>query len=478
MNFKDFVNESVFTRRGIFMLNEGIPHLEDLPPEEFISAVRNMSRMIATEKLDGANLIFGFDSRGRFYTSREAKGGGDRFYSVDDYTSRPADNGFKGAHAALQKIAPKLRTIINNGEAVEVEVLFGRQPNAIVYGSNYIAFLRMIPGDNNEMPEQNKIKLLRDELIDEAVSVTIPVTTTFDGLELVSKDMKLVWRFTSTSFIDSKEFEKVDVSKEIDKFEKWLREHPFSSFKTKKDFVEATKQFMLPIKEKLLDQIVRKIKPALRDTDVTDSEDIGIEGIVLLDPQTGKQTKLVDKSIFTLINQFNYSIRNQIKGTYRSPENYKDLYKVFNASIGSEGTTLYDKMLAEIANVIGVPGLSRYTQITRTIKKFNSPQHFINSWKEQDVGRVKSQIADAVKTGLEDVKAARQRFIDEWKDYKLTLKDGRQIQYTEEIYNRTLLVFAETIQELQQMLNGVQNAQTLADIANVLYGTMLKKVFS
>lgn len=476
MRFTEFVTESVVTNRGIFVLNEGIDHIEDLPPEDFVRAVRNMSKMIATEKLDGSNLIFGFDSRGRFYTSREAKGNADRFYSVNDYSNRAADNGFKAAHAALQKVAPKLKKIVDSGEAVEVEVLFGRQPNAIVYGSNYIAFLRMIPGDNGEMPDQDKIKQLHSEFQKDSVTVETPVTTTEDGQSLTTKDVQTKWTFTSVSFVDSHHFERVNTEQELAKFERWLQDNPLSSFKTKKAFLQATREFMLPIKEKLLDGIVRKLKPALRDVDVSPSEDIGVEGVVMLDPKTGKQVKLVDKGIFSLINQFNYAIRNQIKGRGVSTRNYEDMFQLFNASIGPQGASLYDDMLARINQVVGIPGLEKYMGITRTIKKFDSPEDFVKAWKTQDVNQAKSGILAAIKEGISDIDKAREKFRKEKDQYVLRLNNDREIQYTDEVTNRTLMVFAETKQEIQDLWRDVNSSQSLSDIANALYGRQLKAI--
>lgn len=477
MRFSEFVNESVVTKGGVFLLQEGIDHIEDLPPEEFIRAIRNISQMIASEKLDGSNLVFGFDTKGRFYTSREAKGGTDRAYSTNDYTSRAADNGFKAAHTALEKVAPKLKKDVNNGEAVEVEVLFGRQPNAIVYGSNYIAFIRAVPGDNGEMPDQNKIRRLKDELINDVVEVEVPITTTSDGINIITAPQKLSWKFTSVSFIDGHHFKQVDVDEELSQFEEWIKTNPPTSFKTKKAFVDAAKQFMLPIKEKFLNNVVRSLTPALRDSDVESSEDIGIEGVVLFDPQTGKQVKIVDKSVFTLINQFNYAIRNQIKGTSRfNLDNYKELYHTFEASLGVHGDSIYNDMLKRIADVAGIEGLGHYMSITRTIKRFQSAEDFIKAWKIQDVNTAKSKIDSAITEGIKDLDAAKKRFDVEWKKYKLKLKSGKEISYTDEIYNRTLMVFAETRQEMNQMLSGVRNSQTLADLINNIFGKQLKSI--
>lgn len=477
MNFKDFINESVVTNKGIFFLTEGIDHIEDLQPEDFIQTVRNMANMIATEKLDGSNLIFGFDSKGKFYTSREAKGNASRFYSVNDYTTRAADNGFKSAHAGLEKVAPKLKTVVSSGEAVEVEVLFGRQPNAIVYGDNYVAFLRMIPGDSGQMPDQQKVKELHKLMQGDTAEVQVPITTVSDdGTKLETNGTKINWKFTSVSFVDSHHFKQVNIESELSEFEAWSKQNPPASFKTKKAYLAATKQFMLPIKEKLLDGVVRKLKPALRNTEVNSSEDIGVEGVVMLDPKTGKQVKLVDKGIFSLINQFNYAIRNQIKGRGVSTRNYESMFKIFNASIGPQGASVYDDMLARINNVIGVPGLEKYMGITRTIKKFQSPENFVEAWKTQDIQQARGGITSAVQEGIKDVDQARQKFINEKDQYVLKLSDDKEIQYTDEVTKRTLLVFAETKKEMEEILINVQNSQSLGDIAAALYSRQLKSI--
>ena len=63
-----------------------IQHIDDLDIKSFISAVRNIGTMQATEKLDGANLWFGLDDAGRLFTSRTGKRDDSaRFYSEADY---------------------------------------------------------------------------------------------------------------------------------------------------------------------------------------------------------------------------------------------------------------------------------------------------------------------------------------------------------------------------------------------------------
>lgn len=474
MNFKQFNEDTIRTNHGVYHLNEYISHIEDLPPEEFLHSVKNIATLIATEKLDGANLTIGIDKEGNLYTSREAKGG-NRTYK-NTAPTRAGENGFCAAFTALKQSESMIKKVLKAGDAVECEILFGRQPNAIVYGSNYIAFLRMVPGDSGEQPDQRKLHELIETLKDHSEKVECTLISTIDGSKLYSMDQTVHFKFVSAAKIDSFEFHKVDLRKELHDFETWLHKHPPSTFNTKKDFISAaTDQFMLPIKEKLVDEILRKAKPAFRDTEVEPHEDIGIEGIVVLDPKTGKQFKIVDKSVFTIINQFNYAIRNEIKKTFNfNREAYSHLYKEFNASTGVSGN-IYDGMLHHIAQAIGIPGLNSYMGITRTIKKYASPEAFIKAFP-QDVNQLRGHIAHAINGGIQHLNESKKHFESNWKEYVLRLGNGREIRYTKEIYHRTLLAYAEALKDLVEMLKSVQNSRTVTEIANALFGKQLKTI--
>ena len=88
MSLSSFLLETVVTKTGVVKLNEGIQHIEALPVRDFINAIENVANFTASEKLDGSNLTFGFENNGRYYTSREAKGG-KRFYTESDFSDRP-----------------------------------------------------------------------------------------------------------------------------------------------------------------------------------------------------------------------------------------------------------------------------------------------------------------------------------------------------------------------------------------------------
>lgn len=478
-------------------MSRGITHIESLPHKKFISYVKNISDFIASEKLDGNNFTFGFDTNGVFYTSRESKGG-IRFFNSNDYSDIAANNGNRSAHIALEKMQSFLKCIMNNGDACEVELLYGRQPNAIVYGLNYVAFLRMIVGDNKENPDQSKIKKLGDLLKYKSVDIEVPVVTTNDGINIVKRTEEQSWYFASVSYISSYHFEKVDVDKEISEIEIWLKEKHSTGYsngdlmeiklpgvpkeiraevkKAREETLEATqKLFILPIKEKFLNEVIRRIKPALRDSDVNSNEDIGIEGVVFLHPETQEQFKIVDKAVFTVINQFNFAVRNQLKS------GSKGRRIAGNASVGIEGD-IFNNMIDDIGNVIGMPQMNHISSIKRIFNKYKGDtqeetlNNFITDLTIIDVIYLKIRINDIILNGLKSVDDSLKMYKVSWNDYKLELKTGKSIRYTDEIHNRTLMVFAEIKKEMQELMNIVKNSITINDIVIALYGKKLKEI--
>lgn len=500
MRFVDFAQQTTVTDTGVEFVHEGIEHIESLPLDKFIDAVENLAQFIASEKLDGSNLIFGFDSKGKFYTSRESKSG-KKVYSYTDYEDGAASNGFRSAHAALQQIVPELKSVLGNGDAVETEIMFGRQPNAIVYGSSHIAFLRMIPGENKKHPDQSKIKKLEDVVKDKTIAVKVPHVFTDDGIEIKTTAVPHKWKFTSVSYVNSHHFTKVNVEKEINSFKKFLeKKNPTGNLNlTNMDIIgvklpsvpsnvreeiknerekltkTARDKFMLPIKEKFLSEILRKLAPSLRDVAVEPHEDLGVEGIVLLNPKTLQQLKIVDKDVFTVINQFNFAIRNEIKRAVGGKHEFEGV------SLGTNGD-IFGNMLKRIAQVLDIPGLGEYTGIKRTIKKFvgdnlgETMKNFTSQIKEKDVDILKKRLVEAIRQGKKDLADGLAKYNAEWKTYKLTLKTGKEIKYTDEVHSRTLMVFAEVRKELNELLEDVSKSNNLGDILVSLYGKQLKSI--
>lgn len=500
MSFKEFVDQTVNTTQGVYNLNRGIPHLEDLPPQKFLDVVENLAICTITEKLDGANLVFGFDNDGKFYTSRETKSG-NRYYTAEQYEGRPGNNGFRLAHDALARCEAILMEVLDNGEAAEVEVLYGRQPNAIIYGSNRIAFLRMLPGDNGEMPNQEKIHELNDVFEVVGVRSTGTIVTTRNGMDLHEESVTENWKFASAPTVDPVKFVAVQLER-LNEYKQWLKEKQYGMTHLEicncklnkikkadlpegitkqclKDIREVTREIaiaqQMQLKEQYLDQVLRKIKPAYRDVQLEGTErNIGVEGVVIRRPETGEQVKIVDKENFTLINQFNYAIRNQIRST-------SGVRNKFEATLGRD-VDLYTELLREFEQAIGVEGLGRLTSIKRVIKRHagntltETIGNFTAAFKNQNVGRLSEEISKSITKALLDLAFCHGKYLLERHSYTLTLPTGRTIRYTDEINKRTELLFAETRKELKDMRSQVEFAETLEDIAQALYRKQLNSL--
>lgn len=477
-----------------------IKHIEDLPPYQFIDVVKNFYDYRVTEKLDGVNLVFGYDARGYFFTTREMKGGG-RQYWPNEYLSGPANNAIKSAHTALQNISHLLVRNVDADDLVEVEVLFGRQPNAIVYGSNYIVPLRMIEG------HESKLNFLNQTLLDQTSTVTVSISSSLDGTSLIYKPQKQTWKFAAVPEVPKREwtYAYTMVLKDLKQYENWigvscgegwdfpngdlLNLNLNSVKKDERPLLKALRleaqqkstKYKLQIKEHFLN-VLRTIEPELRDVDVEEWEDFGIEGVVLRHKETGEQFKIVDKEVFSTINQFNHAIRNEIKNTFSGGR------QKFEATLG-RSYDLYNGLLENLAYLFGIEGLSRISTIKRTLRKFrgddlnetlkNVATEIAYKMNREAYGYA-SSFKHAVQIILHNHIEMLHRHLDEykenWQSYRLTPKTGVEIRYTNEIHHRTLTAFADVKEELTEMLDVINIANTPQDIVLALYGKQLLSI--
>jgi len=406
-------------------------HIEELPKDQMMHMVKNLRNMRVTEKIDGSNLVFGFDDSGRFYTTRMNKGRAELYYTHADYEDIPVNNTFKAAHVAL---SAKLSRQPIPGTQYEIEILYGRQPNAVVYGSNRIVFINKYPKPLPKGP----------------VEVSTNMIFSDDGIETYSERVTSSWTFHDVPSI--------------------MVDNVYISDSTSKD----------ELKTMLVDQILRNIKPVFRDAaNVEPHEDFGVEGIVIQDPKTGVTVKLVDKHTFTLINQFNFAIRNELKsaGPRFNPANNKHLYDTFAATVGYQKTSIYDNMLSEIAELIGITGLGKYMTITRTLKKYETVEQFLADWNLYDLDAAKAVFDHAVNSALGRLDTARGAFKRQWTTYELVLTSGKVIRYTEEIYKRTLVVFAEILRELNVIRQNIAQSTNWNELARAIYGKQMQLAF-
>ncbi len=488
-------------------LTESITHIEDLGVSDFIARIENLSKLIVSEKLDGANLWMGFDLSGVFYTTRAGKKkGAKNFYSTDDYPNQSAYSGFKAAHLALEKIQKDLAKHIKPGQACEVEILFGRQPNAVTYGINgksYIAFIRPVEGEGESKATESDIDSLSTDLEGKDITVNAEILTSEDGEKLEAQKLPVTWQVVKTQTLDSKELKTINFSKEIKELKKFLNEPNsaakklgfkmtnaevmgISLTKIPKEQREQVKElrtevntkvlndFKLPIKEKLLTDFVRKIKPKLQGTDLDDSEDTGVEGVVARDPETGEQFKIVDKDVFTTVNTFNWGVRAAVDGLVKTDDP--------TAAREMRGGAVGDSKI-RIADLFGMRELAKSSTAKRYITKFKGKNEFDTAKNIADnisnlnFNSAKTKIRAILSAAIDEVGDMLKSYKKEVDDYKVELKNGKIVKYSPEVKRRTLTSFAEVKTNLLDLIKNIDKTDNFTGLILALYGNTIKAVF-
>jgi len=472
----------------------GIAHIEDAEVQQFINTIENLSHMIVSEKLDGANMIIGLDEEGKFYTGRaNHKGGGERFRTPKDWinafgSTSFAPNGFSSAHQALNRYKAIIENILQPKEIIEAEILYGTIPNAVAYdGKNYIAFLRVVEG-----PEERIAELESAFKGKKTVVFSDLLTTNKEAIVIERQKQNVEWNFTSTQFIDKFDLEKVKVEEQLSKLKTFINlpAKGFSDFtnceilsvpltivprRKRERFKEAREkvgnqimtEFKLPIKEELLNQLVRKLGPKLGRS----AEEGGwIEGVVILDPKTKRQLKIVDKDMFTTVNNFIWEVRSAVAAKAAGA-------KQLNVSVVGK----YTQALGEI---FGIPNLFIPAQTSRILKKLDSKDseealsRLVGSLpKGQDLNTYEADLLNLVSETTKELDVMLKWYKQERDKMTLEVSSGpvkKTFSFNKEVDYRTLQVFAETRAEISKLGSTVENAESIGEVLAVLLHNRLR----
>jgi len=476
------------------LLGEGITHIEDAEVKEFINTVENLSKMIVSEKLDGANMVLGVDENGKFYTGRGGhKGGGERFRTPKDWITAMggptafAPNGFASAHQALNRFKKVIEDVLQPGETIGAEILFGTIPNAVAYdGKNYVAFFSVIQGP------VERLKELDTALKGKKTVVLSDLLTTGDGITIKRQKQNVEWNFTSTQFIDGFDLKRVNVDEQLSKLKAFINlpakgfpeftncevltipltmvaKEKRTKFKSLRNEIEEKVQtkFKLPIKEELLNQLVRKLGPKLgKKAD----EGGWIEGVVILDPVTKRQLKIVDKDIFTTINNFNWEVRAALAGKVAGA-------KQLNVS-------LMGKYLQGLGKIFGIPNLFIPAQTKRILRKLGGkkPEDILGRLvaslpKGQDLSTYKSPLSRLVDQTVKKLDSMLKRYKKERDKRVLNISSGpikKTITFNEDIDKRTLQTFAESRSGLITLKETIKRAKSTGEILAVILHNKLR----
>lgn len=480
--FKHFINTNrILLKEDAY----GITHIEDLPIEQFIRMLKKLPELRCVQKLDGANLVAGVDVQGRFYTSREQKGG-QRFYKPADFPKRPSSDGFKTAHSALEQVKEQFCKVIKPGMAISCEVIYGEQPNTVIYGKDgmsYVAFLEPVPGDDpTKKLDYNVAKLLVEGMKGVRVNTNIEGSDTTDGINLVKAPRPMRWGFTRSDVVPAEVFTQVPYEGKLKELEEFL-ERPcggaedigidMTNYEVIKDKGQKTgevrkalkeqvrDEYMLPIKQLFLDKLVYKQKPSLRGPKAGESGYMGIEGLIFVDKSTSERFKVVDRDDFTAVNKFFYQVRNRVVG--RISTSNEDL------SLESRGGIIGEARI-RCMRLFNVPDLEMPGQAKRALEPFvgadkdETLKNVKETLKELSFEAIRRKMAAVMTHCLSELEDELDEFKSTVDNLELELKSGQTVKYTAEVKRRTLMTFAEGFRSVNCDLKAIRNANGFGDL--------------
>lgn len=470
-------------------LSDGITHIEDLPTTEFIEVLGTLDQYEITEKVDGAQLLFGIDSIG-FYTSRESKGGS-RHYSVDDYGTKFSETYMRTAHLVLESALPLMQQVgLCIGCQLEVEVLYGEIPNVVRYSAdvNHIIFLRTTCGTLD-------INCLSNALSGSEVTVTTDVPRTLDGRHIIFHTETSNWKFARSAKIsvDTARLSAITIGEiagmtcyltelsdicdlpnsvietiSLNKTPDWCESMQWKLIKPALQVSRARIQSRLQheyksvIKSKLLDAIVKG-----RSSQFGPPAHTGgwIEGVVLKHCTSGRTIKLVDKSVFLEIKDACWQVRNQITAPAKS---------VVSAN------SIMARMLVSMSEAIGHPLLGTLQSKNYLKKIGKSTQSRINMLTERvDATAVNTRWANILQNSLSTLSEKLDEYEKETKGaLSSTLQpSGGSVVYSPAVIRRTKETFAESFTQIEDWYNFLEKNDSTADqLVCMIAGKKLKEL--
>ena len=462
-------------------ISKGIPHIEDLPLPEFIKVINSLHEHELTEKLDGAQILFGIDEIG-FYTSRESKGGV-RIYNESEYDIRFPTTYMRAAHKLLEQVLPQMLSAgLRQGDQVETEVLFDVLPNVVPYSEdrNYLIFLRTTEGAVNIDHLKQKLDgqsllvdlvepytldgrniNLREQTREWNISRVPQVSVNIAGVQkLVAADMAALHNYLKQSSGIEKFSNRIIESTPLNKRPDWCEPQDWKLTKElvrekKEEIRSVTEEIMSRIKTTLVEQVVSPQQSYFGPT----IQDGGwIEGVVLRHPESRKMVKIVDKTRFGTIRESAWQKRNMLTENAKSTEG--NLSFVGNLRVGL-ATSLGHPSLGtmQAKNYLRKVGEDTQSRLENLAEGVN-----FNSVKEYWLGLLE---------------VAQSNFDVELKKYakeKDSLGEGLGNLLSNAVTTRTLEAFATVAEKILRFQASTLSARKTTDLVEILVGKQLNDI--
>jgi hypothetical protein len=462
-------------------VSRGISHIEDMPVGEIIEILTNLPDFTITEKVDGAQILFGIDETG-FYTSRETKGG-TRIYNEADYGITFVSTYMRSTHKLLEQMLPVLKGAgLRSGDQVEAEVLYGQVPNVVPYSAdtNYLIFLRTTEGTVN-------IDRLKQKLDSQAVSVSLVSPCTDDGKSITLREQTNNWKFARVPIIE-KSYDIALISNHLSEIRRYLSLKdsftmqplsviletplnkipdwvPAGAWKTTKEYLKERREeicneldqaHIFPLKTVLLNNFVRETASAFGPP----IEEGGwIEGVVLRSNTTGRMVKIVDKDVFGAIREMAWQKRNMLT------ERAKGIY---------EASSFMGRLMLDMATSIGHPELGTMQAKNYLRKAGKITEERVSSLAEgTDFDSVRLYWSSLLEIRHTDLERELDKYEKEEADLSGT---GHHRNLVVAIKEKTKQTFAQAFQQINEFQEATLQAKTTGDLIKALAGKQLGEI--
>jgi hypothetical protein len=228
--------------------------------------------------------------------------------------------------------------------------------------------------------------------------------------------------------------------------------------------------YKLPIKLQIYNDLVKNGKFLSRNFEIGDYS-LETEGFVLRDGPN--QIKIVDRDLFTAINEFNFKIRNELNGAVMS----NDIQSPLLIKGGVFGNSKI-----RIANLFDSPDLARSFKAKKIFDSYKGKTptqtavNFAKSLKIEDFLMFKGKVLSILKDTLNELDVKLDEFKDESSSYKVKLKNGKTIKYSDESVKRTLLAFAELNEEIINLISRISQSKSINDLILILYKKVIMSI--
>ena len=443
-----------------------IRHIDDLPSNEFVKVLERLHSSTTSIKMDGANLWFGVDQQGVFVTREGKNKSSGRVYNPGDFEDIAANDQFKAALSALQAVQTPLNEVLTENDIVEIEVIFGSQPNVVKYHNTdseaSIIFLRTISPNSN----RDLIYKLGQVLKDRTVSTPCEVHKSADGVKLNKEVIDVQFNFaTSKKYSTSSIIELSNLEPEITELRTAMSESSEISGLSNADLeIEKTsdsnkhQKINAKIKLHKLKVAVKNKMYNLLSQKIDDKSDK--EGFVI-DFGNSEIYKVVDREYFTKINDFYQKHRKTAISTILTTDPNADSIK--------RGGIVGDVKI-RLSSYLGKPEFARSQAVNVSLKKLGTTE-FLKQFNINDLQTAKNKMLAIVNDGLKLLNVHNTRFIRN-KGGELPLSDTK-VSYTDAVINRTKTANAEALGELLKIKDAITSAKNVEDLTSAVFGRVI-----